>query len=282
MSKLPKFICVGAQKAGTTWLYKVLSEHSEVFLPRIKELLHFIDVKEGESDEWRHRMILDATIVACNQYIHDERTTLRPGFAQYILSYGAHDRFTDAWYERIYSAAADDAVSGDITPEYMMMGAEGIARVKALLGEVKIVLILRDPVERLWSQVRMVSKELGRDPVEAYWDVSREYACEKNSDYATYVPIWLDHTDPSNLGIFNFHALARDPSKFHQDILEFLELSHEPSETAQQVVHQGVSSPIPDDILKDMQSFLAPQNQYLIQTFGESWSDSGSRLHPFK
>jgi len=38
---LPTFVCIGAQKAATTWLYGQLRQHPEVFLPRVKELNYF-------------------------------------------------------------------------------------------------------------------------------------------------------------------------------------------------------------------------------------------------
>jgi hypothetical protein len=40
----PHFIGIGAQKAGTTWLYRNLQEHPEVWLPPEKEL-HYFDEK---------------------------------------------------------------------------------------------------------------------------------------------------------------------------------------------------------------------------------------------
>ena len=43
---LPTFLCVGTQKAGTTSLYNILIQHSEIFLPEIKEL-HFFDREEN-------------------------------------------------------------------------------------------------------------------------------------------------------------------------------------------------------------------------------------------
>lgn len=38
---LPDFICIGAQKSATTWLYAQLRQHPQVFLPAIKELNFF-------------------------------------------------------------------------------------------------------------------------------------------------------------------------------------------------------------------------------------------------
>lgn len=39
---LPQFICIGSQRAGTTWLHECLNEHPEVYVPEEKEL-HFFD-----------------------------------------------------------------------------------------------------------------------------------------------------------------------------------------------------------------------------------------------
>jgi len=42
----PNFLCVGTQKAGTTSLYNILKQHSQIFLPDKKEL-HFFDWQEN-------------------------------------------------------------------------------------------------------------------------------------------------------------------------------------------------------------------------------------------
>jgi hypothetical protein len=38
---LPTFICIGAQRAGTTWLYHCLKEHPDIYMPSHKELRFF-------------------------------------------------------------------------------------------------------------------------------------------------------------------------------------------------------------------------------------------------
>ena len=40
-SMLPNFLCVGAQKAGTTTLYDILNQHPDIYLPKIKETKYF-------------------------------------------------------------------------------------------------------------------------------------------------------------------------------------------------------------------------------------------------
>lgn len=51
MKKLPSFLCIGAQRAGTTWLHNCLTEHPELFLPKKKEV-HFFDTHYEEGLEW--------------------------------------------------------------------------------------------------------------------------------------------------------------------------------------------------------------------------------------
>ena len=53
----PNFLCVGAQKAGTTSLYNILKQHSQIFMPDKKEI-HFFDWKKNFSNgtDWYFKM----------------------------------------------------------------------------------------------------------------------------------------------------------------------------------------------------------------------------------
>lgn len=49
--RLPDFICVGAQKSGTTTLHVLLNKHPKIFLPTQKEL-HYFDINYNKGDQW--------------------------------------------------------------------------------------------------------------------------------------------------------------------------------------------------------------------------------------
>jgi hypothetical protein len=51
---LPDFLCIGAQRCGTTWLFENLREHSEIFMPQKKELIYCSDINGNYSKglEW--------------------------------------------------------------------------------------------------------------------------------------------------------------------------------------------------------------------------------------
>jgi len=39
----PDFLCVGAHKAGSTWLYQQLDSHPDFWMPPVKELHYLIN-----------------------------------------------------------------------------------------------------------------------------------------------------------------------------------------------------------------------------------------------
>ncbi len=73
---LPKFVVIGAQRAGTTWLYECLKAHPDVFLPDTKEL-HFFDhhFDKGESYYRRFSPLQLKRVMKAGERSH--RTTIR-------------------------------------------------------------------------------------------------------------------------------------------------------------------------------------------------------------
>lgn len=57
---LPTFLGIGAQRAGTTWLYECLAEHPEVFLTATKELDYF-GVEDGRDLDWYRSQFADGS-----------------------------------------------------------------------------------------------------------------------------------------------------------------------------------------------------------------------------
>ena len=69
-----------------------------------------------------------------------------------------------SWYAAHYATAAADQRCGDITPFYLFH-PEIPGRIRALLPQVKLIALLRDPVERALSQV-FHARRLGFEPLE--------------------------------------------------------------------------------------------------------------------
>jgi hypothetical protein len=130
------------------------------------------------------------------------------------------------WYRRIYSIPATKGkVAGDVTPEYCAIGDEGIAYVKRLLGDVKIIWLIRDPVERALSQIRMNAQRQRLSELELK-DNWQEFACapeiEARGNYADYIPRWERQFGRSGILFVPFQQIALNPRLVLQEIEKFI------------------------------------------------------------
>jgi hypothetical protein len=118
---LPQFFIAGVPKAGTTGLYAALVRHPELFLPTVKEPKFFLSAGPPPRRGG-------------------------PGDAQ---TYQEHVwRRTD--YEALFDSAPAGTLRGEATPFYLYDRAAH-ARVHRLVPHAKFVLVLRDLVDRAYS-----------------------------------------------------------------------------------------------------------------------------------
>jgi len=129
------FLVVGAAKSGTTALHRYLGQHPRIFLPEVKEL-HFWEQNRNPNRAIR-RFSRPYTVP----------TTL--------LGYLS-------WFD----SAAEGQVVGEVCPSYLFYHDLTIASLRdyhPAWERVKIVIILRDPIDRIFSQYRHVRRK-GIDP----------------------------------------------------------------------------------------------------------------------
>jgi len=136
---LPDFLLIGAQRGGTTTLYHYLIQHPQVLGGVADKEVHFFDL--------RHAQGLDA----------------------YRGAFPSRRSVT-----RAAERAGAPVVVGEATPYYLFHPAVP-GRVAADLPEVRLIAVLRDPVERAWSHYRH-EVDLGYEtlPFEAALDAEPE------------------------------------------------------------------------------------------------------------
>jgi hypothetical protein len=115
----PSFLIVGAQKAGTTFLYRELTRHPQVHAALTKEI-HFFD------DHYQRGL---------------------------------------PWYQGFFATAGSKMV-GEATPSYLFH-PHAIRRIAEDLPSAKLIVLLRDPVRRAFSQYLHESR-LGFEPVPSF------------------------------------------------------------------------------------------------------------------
>jgi hypothetical protein len=195
------FLIVGAPKCGTTSLYHYLKEHPQIFMPQQKEL-YFL----------------------CAEHTPEVVSKLIKRVA------------TIDEYKRIFSEAEPDQIKGEATPRYLSMYEETIENAKKYFPnwrDIKIIICLRDPVERAFShytQDRRSGVEY-RPFVAAFkrnleimkdGDKRERYRCP--GMYYEQVKAYLD-TFP-NVKIIIYDDLVKDRRKICSEIFSFLGVDH--------------------------------------------------------
>ncbi|MFQ5625609.1 MAG: sulfotransferase, partial [Methyloligellaceae bacterium] len=146
------FVCIGAQKAGTTWLARVLSRHDQVFVTPVKEI-HYFDHIAGLTNQLNPRKRRSRY-----RKYHQRMWTQWHKWREYRAQapwYRAYMRagLDDAWYASLFGARGGKKVAGEATPEYALIGETGLGHIKRLAPDARIIYIMRDPVTRAWSQL---------------------------------------------------------------------------------------------------------------------------------
>ena len=133
----PDFLCVGAQKGGTSWLYRQLEPHPDFWMPPLKEL-HYLDN-------------LNRTKRFRPPRTRDERDVC---FLESIKNLSAQSYIDFESYGQLFRHKGP-LLSGDISPAYSTLSDEIIERVVNYFPNLKVIFLARDPVERAWSQLSM-------------------------------------------------------------------------------------------------------------------------------
>ncbi|MDD5271539.1 MAG: sulfotransferase [Methylovulum sp.] len=153
-------IGIGAQKSGTSWLADYLSEHPEVFMSPIKEL-HFFDslYKPNLCPGFDKKRINSLMTIAHSLREADiAKETAR--FRKFNKIYERVRIRDDIRLYREYFArqAGDESVFCEISPSYALINRQGFKAMKSLADDVRLIYLLRNPIDRFWSEVRMWAK----------------------------------------------------------------------------------------------------------------------------
>jgi hypothetical protein len=174
--RLPNFLFIGADKAGSTWLFNALRQHPDCFVPACKDIYFF-------------------------------------------------DRYYDRgleWYASFFDAAPDDAVAvGELSHDYLYSDAAA-ERIARDLPGVKLVVFLRDPVSRAFSEyLYLVRSGLTRDlGVRAAF--TKDGKAIEHSRYARHLPRYLERFPEGQIGIFYYDLLEQQPTELARRVFAFL------------------------------------------------------------
>ncbi|HVU20701.1 MAG TPA: sulfotransferase, partial [Rhizomicrobium sp.] len=276
--RYPDFLCIGAQKAGTTWLDRNLRRHPALWLPPLKELHYFNSVHIGRHRKWteRHRRghgqrLLRRYLQKTDPANYDYRQIAR-------LADIVDGPLSDNWYGRIFALAPGERMCGEVCPDYCLLPPEGIEHVVRLSPEVKIILSLRDPIARSWSHLRMMMKTRGiQDDMAEVERLASSADVAERADYPAIIARWRTFIPDDRLLILFMDDIAEKPGDVLKSTCAFLGVPYNARafKSADASVHVGETQEIPPHIEAMWKETFAPIYSSIIALY----PDIGQRWH---
>ncbi|MDX2410539.1 MAG: sulfotransferase [Woeseiaceae bacterium] len=182
------FLCIGAQKSGTTFVASSFRSHPEIQLPTSKEL-HFFSPKGEYKTEG--------------------------GFAQCNA-----DKDIE-WYGQQF--VPDDRKKGEISTHYLFDPASA-GKIKEAYPDIKIFSILRNPVDRAFSQYNMERYKTGKERRSLIKIIQEEPDNEimARGLYARQLAPYMRQFSDDQLRVYLFDDMKRDPAAFFLDLFSFI------------------------------------------------------------
>jgi hypothetical protein len=253
----PDFIIIGAQKAGTTSLYRYLTAHPCIAPIYVKEP-HYFDIYFYKGLSW---------------YRSHFPTTLERYYARRI--------------------AKHDLMTGEASP-YYLFHPRAAQRAAKTLPKVKLIALLRNPIDRAYSQYQHQARQPGVEPLsfEDALDAEaerlageeekilqdphyssfnhRHYSYCGRSRYIEQLPRWMNLFPQEQLMIVNSEELFADPATIVKQTLAFLNLPDEVN-AAYKPFNEARYAPMKAETRQRLIEYFKPYNQRLYELLGRDF-----------
>lgn len=183
---LPNFVMAGVQKAGSSSIWAYLGQHPQVYLPAVKE----IGFLESE--------------------VPLEKAASKP----------AH-RVDETAYRALFDGVKGELAIGDGTVNCLFHHESSIPRIQQYLDNPKVFVILRNPVERAFSDYLMHIRDVISDKVVSLMEQrASSYQLRKGLYYQQVLSFKQAFGD--NFKVYLYDDLVADSQTFMKEIYQFL------------------------------------------------------------
>lgn len=228
---------VGAQKAGTTWLHEFLRHHPDCAIGPIKELHAFPTLSERAENANIHQERLETlsqAIEALTEAAPQDSVQANRAFERAMDAVSATMGLPHylSYFDRVVAQNPNAPLTGEITPAYSGLEENRFRRLRDALEargyRIKVVFLMRDPVDRCYSALRMGVRNTFDTP-EAYERARQNFGKsamadwqEKRTKYDVILPK-LERVFPAEDIHYGFYETLFDQSQVDA-ICDFLDI----------------------------------------------------------
>ncbi|MBK1637069.1 sulfotransferase family protein [Rhodovulum adriaticum] len=277
MSEATLLFGVGATKAGTSWLHGYLAAHPQCHLRSIKEL-HFFDMAEaGKLEKARAELQETRAALAAKPMpgAPDRAAARRSRLHDMAALEQVYAQGDESGYLSYLREGQGDArLIADITPAYSLLPVGRLKRMAAMTSDVRFVYLLRDPVERMWSHVRMIARRRAAPGEDIGPRAGRilkralrgeEAHIIERGDYRAVLGRLWAAVDPSRLFLGFYEELFSQA--MIDRLCDFLGIAPRPAPLTERV-HEGVPVPMSAAQRAAAAAALASQYDFVAERLG--------------
>lgn len=180
------FIGIGVSKAGTTWVSRMLDAHPEICMSEPKEVNYFNEQN--------------------NYYVKNWHTNYNKGLC---------------WYKKHFPHQRDGKIIGEFTPKYFSYH-EVPLRIKKSFPDAKLIVCLRNPVDRAFSQynfIKYFKKKESRPFMEV---IQNEPEYIEKGLYYKQLKRYLEYFEMNRIHIIWFEDIRNKPGEVLKELYRFL------------------------------------------------------------
>lgn len=254
---LPDFIIIGAQRCGTTFLYRFLTKHPHVE-PALRKEIHYFDFKFEKGVNW-----------------------YRAQFPTLPYKYYAN------WIRK------RDFVTGEASP-YYLFHPDVPRRVSAIVPQTKLIVLLRNPIDRAYShyhhtvrlkaqtlsfeeaiEIEMQEKRSRGELVRMRKDMKNVYIsghlCTtylSRGFYYDQLKDWARFFDKAQILILQSEKLFGTPPEIFEQVLDFLDLPRWKPQQFEPLGQGHYSGGMNSATRRRLRDYFEPHNQRLYRYLG--------------
>jgi hypothetical protein len=218
---LPNFFLVGAPKTGTTSLYSYLRQHPDIYLSAVKEPCFF--ASEMRPDNFSREFATSMKLSSQNLLKYMDGPMLGPNPGGIITDWNQ--------YLELFKNVSTEAAIGEASVCYLW-SATAAGNIRARIPHAKIVAILRDPVERAFSQYLqyaasgLLTHSFRQHVNQCLRNNAPEFGLHRPFlEYGLYyeqVRLYLDLFPCAQVRIYSYEEAWRSPEWLLKDLFGFL------------------------------------------------------------
>jgi hypothetical protein len=220
----PDFLGIGFQKSGTTWLFSQLRSHPEFCVPYRKEFHYFDRNPKYPSPNFIANKFFLLRMFNPDFRKHLKRDIFLPlkhkDFSKTNWALNFYLRtINDNWYLSQFNKT--QKLTGEFTPSYSILGIEDIQKIYKLLPNVKLIALLRDPIDRAWSAYRFYNKgnALTINHAISFFESPLQ---ESRNSYSQSIQNYQSVFPPESLFLGFYDSITEQPETLINGVVKFI------------------------------------------------------------